>query len=195
LKTLRLIGIIFCVLLIMTSVIACGGQTDPDPDPDPDPQGGDENDDENDPQPGNQNEEPKDLTVTFDIPEGWTLTEPTPTNMDVEVKNLSNGANLNVTSGRRVGASLEEHVEKAKAALVETFDNAQWDDDRSLQVDGHDAIELNFTYPVANLEMLLKQTYVDIEGEIYLFTFSCFAKDAETMVQDYQTIIETARFE
>ena len=102
---------------------------------------------------------------------------------------------ISIYQRQACGGKSEEHVEKAKAALVETFDNAQWDDDRSLQVDGHDAIELNFTYPVANLEMLLKQTYVDIEGEIYLFTFSCFAKDAETMVQDYQTIIETARFE
>lgn len=187
-KTLKLIGIFFCVLLIMTSVVACGGQTDPDPDPDP--KGG--NDDEKDPDPGN--EEPKDLTVTFDVPEGWTLTEPTPSNMLAEVEH-SSGANLNVTSAWRMGANLQEHVEKTRTVLAESFEKAQWDDDRSLKIDGYDAIELNFINPIANLQMLLKQAYVDVDGKIYAFTFSCFADDADTMVEDYLTIIDTAKFE
>lgn len=186
-KTLRNIGVIFAVLLILTSLVACGGKGDIVPDP-PKGNGNEE------PNPPNGNEEPKKLTVTFEMPEGWAFSEPIPDNFMTQVIHTS-GANLNIQSAWRTGSNLAEYVEKTKAVLATTYSKAQWGDNRNLKIDGHDAIELNFTNPVAGFEMVLKATYLEIDGSVYGITFTCFANDADSMVPDYQTIIDTAKFE
>ncbi len=134
----------------------------------------------------------KDVLVSLDLPEGWRVREEG-TVVLMQCVN-DQGGFFSVTKEKgAIGKNLEEHVEHTKSFHEENYRDIEWlGGTEKLRIDGRDAREI--TYLSNGFKQ--KDSIVVIHKTLaFRFSIVALEADFEGILDDYQAILDSVKFE
>lgn len=181
---------VLMLVVLLTVTAACGGGTTPSGNSDP-------GDDQTTPSDDSGSDTPApadEITVTVTAPEGWTAVEPVPAGLLFNYTN-STGASFNGKREKLYEDDLAAYVSYIKPIFEDSFDGLTWEDDRSIQIDGRDAIEINFSFATYGVVMKMAAAYTVIDDDVYYFTFGSMEDGYDSVFPDYESFLNSIKFE
>lgn len=131
------------------------------------------------------------VSISVAMPEGWTPVE----GSVLPAQYMKDTASFMIKQEAFSGPGLDEVVEQAKSSFESAFGNVQYiGDTQTVTVDGKDARKLVFTCEVSSMDMEYEYVYLFVGNDVYAITFADLAESFDSLIQDYDAILETIQF-
>lgn len=143
-------------------------------------------------------DEPKtsaEIKITVVLPDGWKPVE----NSVLEHQYMKGTASFMIKNESVLdGKKLDDAVNEAKTQIGNYFDDISFADNKTLKVDGNEAILLPYTYSVAaagmTITMKMEGIYTMVGNKCYLITFGDMKDNFDNLSADFQSILSGIKF-
>ena len=136
-----------------------------------------------------------DISITVDLPDGWTKV-----NKSILEHDYQKGTGSFSIKNEYVlnGKDLEDAVIEAKTYMGNYFESAVFSNTQNLKIDGYDAQSFTFTFTSTaadiTLNMKMLGVYTMVNNKCYLISFGGTEDSFDALSDDFQYIIKGIKF-
>ena len=135
------------------------------------------------------------MRITVSLPSGWEKVQ----GSVLEHQYLKNGASFMIKEEFILnGMTLDNGVKKSKEQIEKYFSSVEFTNDESLEVNGHSAQSVTFSYSVnirqTEMKMKMSSIYLIIQNKFYNISFGSIQDNFNDISLDIPQILQGIKF-
>ncbi len=135
------------------------------------------------------------MRITVSLPSGWEKVQ----GSVLEHQYLKNGASFMIKEEFMLnGMTLDNGVKKSKEQIEKYFSSVEFTNDESLEVNGHSAQSVTFSYSVnirqTEMKMKMSSIYLIIQNKFYNISFGSIQDNFNDISLDIPQILQGIKF-